>query len=341
MEVNGGPPVTLLDVHDPSQVGEARRHAIALARRHGFGEMASATVGIVASELASNLARHAVDGQLAMQWLPQGGGVVEIVSTDAGPGMADVGRCLQDGYSTGQTPGTGLGAVKRLASEFDIHSAPGLGTAIVARIGATASGPAVPSGPSWASHCRPAPGETDCGDTWRVRPRGACVQLLIADGLGHGPIAAKAGDATAASFDRHVDCRPEQILEKAHREIAGTRGAAAAIADVDPASGAIVFAGIGNIAASISSADTGKGMVSHNGTLGVQVRRIQSFDYVLPAGGGLLIMHSDGLQGRWSLDAHPGLRNRHPAVVAAVLARQYRRGHDDLTVLVLRVGATA
>jgi len=47
-------------------------------------------------------------------------------------------------------------------------------------------------------------------------------------------------------------------------------------------------------------------------------------------------MHSDGLQGRWSFDPYPGLAERHPAIVASVLYRDFCRGHDDVTVCVVR-----
>jgi len=50
-----------------------------------------------------------------------------------------------------------------------------------------------------------------------------------------------------------------------------------------------------------------------------------------------LVMHSDGIQSRWSLADYPGLSQRDPALVAALLARDFRRGHDDLTVLVARL----
>jgi hypothetical protein len=50
----------------------------------------------------------------------------------------------------------------------------------------------------------------------------------------------------------------------------------------------------------------------------------------------LLVMHSDGLQSRWSLEPYPGLRLRHPSVIAAVLYRDFRRGHDDTAVVALR-----
>jgi hypothetical protein len=77
-------------------------------------------------------------------------------------------------------------------------------------------------------------------------------------------------------------------------------------------------------------------LFSHNGTVGVLVRKMHAFEYMLPVGG-VLIMHSDGLQSRWSLASYPGLQSRHPAVIAAVLARDFDRQRDDLTVLVARV----
>ena len=50
-------------------------------------------------------------------------------------------------------------------------------------------------------------------------------------------------------------------------------------------------------------------------------------------------MHSDGLTTHWRLDPYPGLATRHPAVIAAVLYRDFNRGHDDVTVLVAREAA--
>jgi hypothetical protein len=73
--------------------------------------------------------------------------------------------------------------------------------------------------------------------------------------------------------------------------------------------------------------------VSHNGTLGFQFRRLQQFEYAFGTGA-LLVMHSDGLSARWNLDDHPGLRQRHPAVIAATLHRDHSRGRDDSTVVV-------
>lgn len=58
------------------------------------------------------------------------------------------------------------------------------------------------------------------------------------------------------------------------------------------------------------------------------------FDYA-HVKGNLLIMFSDGLQSRWNLQTYPGLVHRHPAVIAAILHRDFCRGRDDVTVLVI------
>src|SRR4029450_7163213 len=80
---------------------------------------------------------HAGGGELLLQKLgSDDSSSIELLAIDRGPGMTDVSRCMSDGYSTGGTQGTGLGAVRRLASEFEIYSAPGEGTVVLARFGA-------------------------------------------------------------------------------------------------------------------------------------------------------------------------------------------------------------
>jgi hypothetical protein len=76
-------------------------------------------------------------------------------------------------------------------------------------------------------------------------------------------------------------------------------------------------------------------VVSHHGTLGHDVRKIQEFSYPWPRGA-VLVMHSDGLTSKWGFEAYPGLIQRDPALVAAVLYRDFQRGNDDTTVVVVR-----
>jgi hypothetical protein len=71
------------------------------------------------------------------------------------------------------------------------------------------------------------------------------------------------------------------------------------------------------------------------GTAGLEARKINPFTYRYNPGA-MLIMHSDGLQTQWGLDRYPGIVRHHPSVVAGALFRDYTRGRDDVTVLVLR-----
>src|SRR5690606_31596470 len=108
---------------------------------------------------------------------------------DKGRGMADVSRSLSDGYSTGGTAGTGFGAVRRLASEFSVQSAPGSGTAVLAVIRKRRpdSSSAAPGNRArYGVVCLPKRGEEICGDSWTVRTAAGRTLLLVADGLGHG-----------------------------------------------------------------------------------------------------------------------------------------------------------
>jgi len=327
-------------VTEPSQVGEARRAAARLAQDAGLPEVQRAEVAIIATELASNLAKYGGQGQLFLQTLRSPRGTeVELLAVDRGPGIADVQRCLRDGFSSAGTPGTGLGAVRRLSSEFDIHSAPGAGTVVLSRIG---TGPAPAAGASsfhWAAVSTPALHELVCGDMWRILERDGSMAVMVADGLGHGPLAAEAASRAAGAFEEDAFSGAEPFFESAHRALAGSRGAAIATALVTPGGG-IRYTGIGNIAGSIVQPDDSRGLMSHNGTVGLQMRKAQPLDYPWPDDA-LLIMHSDGISNRWTMSGHDGLRSRHPAVIAAVLHRDHTRGRDDSTVVVIRRSSAA
>jgi anti-sigma regulatory factor (Ser/Thr protein kinase) len=325
-------------VTESSQVGEARRRASDLAESTGFDAPGAARVALVASELASNLAKHAREGELLVRPVGRAGvSGLELLAVDRGPGMADVDRCLRDGYSTAGSPGTGLGAVGRMAESLDIFSTPWGGTVLVARLW---SGPFPVGGAAETfavgAVCVPKLGEAECGDAWAAeRGAGRSFLLLLADGLGHGSAAAEASRQAVASFRANAGLEPTAILRAMHSAIRGSRGAAVAVAKVEPEEGCIRFAGVGNLSGTVLSAEGGRSLVSHNGTVGHVANRFQEFVYPFP-GGALLVLHSDGLGTKWDLDAYPGLAAKDPGLVAAVLYRDFKRGRDDVTVLAAR-----
>jgi anti-sigma regulatory factor (Ser/Thr protein kinase) len=180
---------TAVAIDDPSQVAQARRAGAALARAIGLDEERTGRLALVVTESGTNLLRHAGGGQILLRAVDDHGApAIEVLALDRGPGMANAGRCLEDGYSTAGGAGTGLGAMRRLSILFDLYSRQGHGTAILSRVGGAAPGPGlVIEGVSVA-----APGEQVCGDAWEEERRADGVAILVVDGLGHGPAAADA-----------------------------------------------------------------------------------------------------------------------------------------------------
>lgn len=328
-----------LTIDDSSKVGEARRLVKAICARLGLDETTCGKAAIVVTEAATNLHKYAQEGQIILQGLiGEGVAGLEILALDRGPGMADIGRCMSDGFSTSGSPGNGLGAISRLSSHFEIHSSPNYGTALVARLWQGRL-PAVDNSASLELGVvnLPIAGESVCGDTWAVEVVGSRTLVMIADGLGHGLMAAEASREAAESFRRNSSVGTEQIVREAHDLLRKTRGAAMAVAMIDLSLGVARYCGVGNISGVILSRDKAQTtrMVSHNGTVGQTIRKLQEFVYPWSSDS-LLIMHSDGLATHWNLDRYPGLAVHHPSLIAGILFRDFSRGRDDVTVLVGR-----
>jgi anti-sigma regulatory factor (Ser/Thr protein kinase) len=322
-----------------SDIGECRRVAKRLGEACKLGENDVGKASIVATELATNVVRHGGGGEMLVQMLDDGVTTqLEMLAIDRGRGMEDVDRCLRDGYSTGGTPGTGLGAVSRLSSTFDIFSVPGSGTVALSRIGSHPAASSPRSGIDrlqFGAICIALAGEIECGDTWRIADHGSVWSVMVADGLGHGPMAATAARAAAQAFMQRPFDDPSSVMQSLHGGLAATRGAVAACARLHTAEARVDYAGIGNIYGSVVGRERSRGMVSHNGTLGLQIPRPKQFAYDW-APGELVVMHSDGLSARWNLSEHPGLYSHHPGIIAGVLYRDLARKRDDATVVVMR-----
>jgi hypothetical protein len=156
--------------------------------------------------------------------------------------------------------------------------------------------------------------------------------LFVADGLGHGHDAAEASVEAVRLFHRFNGHQLPALLDYVHGGLRSTRGAAVSIARFEPASRRVTFAGVGNVSGALASNGNLKRMVSMPGTAGHMARKIQSFEY--PFDGGLVILCSDGLTTSWTLGRYPNAEALHPTLIAAMLYRDFSRGHDDATVLV-------
>ncbi|MFJ2740973.1 SpoIIE family protein phosphatase [Streptomyces sp. NPDC087440] len=292
---------------------------------------------VLASELASNIAKHAQDGSVFVQPLPLRPGV-EITAVDRGPGIPDLDAALTDGWTTTRTLGSGLGAVRRIASDVALRTKPGAGTLICARIAAPGAPP--PPGPDLAALCLALEGERGCGDGWAVADAEDGLRtVVVVDGLGHGESAAEAADVALRAFRRDPELPLPELLFALDRALRHTRGAAVGLLRLRP-DGDADHCSVGNVRAQtvgfdgVRSRVTGQpGVVGWN-MPGPRVRRI-----AVPPGS-TLVLHSDGIDPRWTHDPSPFLLRLPPPLLVAALAHDFRHIRDDATVLATGAQAT-
>jgi hypothetical protein len=262
-----------------------------------------------------------------------------MMALDQGPGIRNLAESLRDGYSTQGTSGHGLGAIVRLSKHADFYSVLGKGTAVLARWEGPASGHSAlnPShGLRISAVSLPKPGQEVSGDSWAAVQHGEDLMVLVADGLGHGMEAHLASSEAVRILRQNPDLEPKALLERCHQALRSTRGAAVAVARIDYGRQKVAFAGVGNISGRIySGCQLRQNAVSVNGTAGHQTERMQEFYYPWPADG-LLQLHSDGLATGASLEHYPGLALRDPTLIASVLYRDFARGRDDATVVIVK-----
>lgn len=334
--------VVAVEVRERSQVAEARRRALLMANDIGLSEADAARAALVATEAATNLLRHAGQGEILIA--PRADGEVRsvtIAAIDSGPGMSNPAQCMEDGVTTGDGPGVGLGTMRRQSDRFELFSAPAQGTVVIASIRPR---PAVdqpvaayPAAPQFGCFAVPAAGETACGDGWAVRRAAGITDILVCDGLGHGVKAAEAADAACAAFaadpgHEALDARMRRIDAALH----GTRGAAVALASIDHGRSIVSFVGVGNISGWLRWDGGTSRTLSYEGIVGRNAGRARIVEY--PYEGELLaVFASDGLGTRWDLGKYRGLVARHPLTIAAILYRDFRRRRDDCTAFVARV----
>ncbi|MFI8951648.1 SpoIIE family protein phosphatase [Streptomyces sp. NPDC053750] len=345
------PRVWDVPVHDSTRVRDARvaaEHAAALA---GLDEQRTATAALVATELATNLLKHAGGGQVLIDVVAppvlaaglEDTLLVQVTTVDHGPGIANVSAALSDGFSTTRSLGAGLGTCARLADHFDLHSVPGRGTVVVARVGAVPGVRAAERGP--AARVRagavnvPFGGAEYSGDAWAWVRSGDRVTLMLADGLGHGPEASRASTAAVEALRGAAHLTPAEVLRRLDTALTGTRGAAVAVAQVDPGAGSLRFAGIGNVGARLCEGGTWRHLVSRPGIVGTHRPATLREQEAVWADDRVLVLHSDGLPSRWTPTSDTCRATTDPAVTAAVTVRDAsspaRPVRDDTAVAVL------
>jgi serine/threonine-protein kinase RsbT len=121
----------VVDVHHPDDIVMARQAGHELARQLGFSLTDVTMIATAISEIARNITSYAGKGEVRVGVQYRDGRRALVVrAEDDGPGIGDVERALEDGYSTGSGLGLGLPGARRLMDRLVVESTPGQGTVV-------------------------------------------------------------------------------------------------------------------------------------------------------------------------------------------------------------------
>ncbi|TCD16140.1 ATP-binding protein [Oricola cellulosilytica] len=323
-------------ITDQSSAADARRRLRRVAAAEDFDSDTIERAAIVATEAATNIVRYAGRGNILIDTMPLfGTKKLVIIAMDKGSGIAKLERMMRDGESTGGGSGTGLGAMQRLSDRFDIHTEPGAGTVVACEFGPSASDGKTRRFDAAGLRLNH-PGESECGDAWLLRTTGRSSQFFLCDGLGHGPRAAEAANRAIEGLKNHGGAPVETILDDLSHTMRPTRGAVAALCQVEGESPTMTYGGIGNISTLHLSNGAIRRLASRDGRLGAVERRamVETLD-IQP--GDTVVMHTDGISTLRGFESRTGLLRRSALTIAGVILRDHLRGRDDAGIVVVKI----
>jgi anti-sigma regulatory factor (Ser/Thr protein kinase) len=325
-----------IDVRHLGNAAAAQAGVRAYARALGFPLDESERLALVASELATNLVRHGGGGTLALAPVRAGHrSGIQIVAEDAGPGIADVDRALEDGYSTSGGLGLGLGTVHRLMDELEIGARPGGGTRVACQRWHPSSScdrfRLLTCGV--ATRCRP--GEKENGDAFLIANGPRMTLVGVIDGLGHGALAHQAAQRARLFVEAHCDQPLDRLFAEMNRACRQTRGVAAALARFEEGAGQFQFASVGNIEARLFGSPEQRTFVVRRGIVGCQAPApvVTTHTWLRES---VLVLHSDGVRSRWGWGELPADAWAVPSKAAQGLLHRFAKDDDDATVVVVR-----
>jgi anti-sigma regulatory factor (Ser/Thr protein kinase)/serine/threonine protein phosphatase PrpC len=326
----------VFSLSDRSYLNILKKDIVKFAEPVHFSPKKIAELELIISEIATNLLKHAGGGELIVRNLTDNGNKgLEILSIDNGPGMADPARMMEDGVSTTNTLGHGLGSIKRLSDQFQLYSIKDWGTVLLCRIFVQPFQPS-PSKLGVYPIIISKPGETVCGDAYAWKTNPYFFKVMLGDGLGHGPLANLAAKRACEAFRKSVFNNPSDILNDIHKHVKDTRGLVATVAVYDLDNKTWQVCGVGNISTRLCNALTSKTYVPFNGILGVSISgRLQS-QTIANQSGDYMIFCSDGISSRWETSKHTSVFKYDLSILAAVIYKDYARHSDDMSVVVVK-----
>jgi anti-sigma regulatory factor (Ser/Thr protein kinase) len=319
------------------QISFAREEAKSIAKKFGFGNPKLEEIAIIVSELASNIHKYAGAGKIIIvPFVSANLKALDIYSVDHGPGIEDINRVLQDGYTTKTSLGIGLGAVKRMSDEFDIYSffKDSLINKNITIIFSRKYLKDSEKHYKFAFLSRALKGEDYNGDALFLNIEGKKLTAALIDGIGHGEIAYTASYRAINYLIKNYEKNLDDILQDIDKELNHTFGAVASIIKIDKQKRKMIHAGVGNISARVLNAVNKINPISTNGYLGSNKIKIKTEEYDWSPNN-IIIMTSDGIREKWNLSYYNELMAKHPAIIAQFIFQFFAKPNDDASIFVI------
>lgn len=326
-----------MEISHPSDLYVLKNRVRDLAEKIGFNSQETEEILISATELGTNILKHADSGELILlEGTGEYEGGIIIEAKDSGTGIEDVELAVSDGYSTKGSLGYGLGTVNRFMDELKIISSYGEGTHIFCSR-------KIRESRSSGIQCPLEIGAASCahprmeinGDAYIIRKSDDNVLAGVIDGLGHGQFAHRASQKARNYIERHSDQSFDDIFRGVARSCRTTRGVVMTLVRIDWKKGIIEIAGIGNVELKFFGNSTPISFIIHRGVLGMNAPRPRISEHEWNEGMTLFIF-SDGIIPHWSSEYLSEILANSAAEISRQLLRKYSKENDDATVIVVK-----
>jgi anti-sigma regulatory factor (Ser/Thr protein kinase) len=323
-----------IPIYDEASVSTARQRVREAGERLGANKTLIESAALVASELTHNQLAYARQGYFAVRPIERAGVKgLEVIAADIGPGLQKA--LFPERQVVSKTSlGAGLEGVFRISDEVHLETRSEEGVCVVARKFEKFAGGA------WeiAVAGRPLPGESISGDDACFIESEDSLLAIVADGLGHGPDARQASHLAMHIALANRGASVGALIPIVASGLAGTRGCALSVVQVNTKSGDVECAAAGDVHVHLYNGRDTHFFTSTPFVVGDSQfsKRKLRIENIKATPGCVLLLFTDGLQSKTTLKGDLDLLRRPAIAIAQHLIATYARPNDDALVLVAR-----
>jgi anti-sigma regulatory factor (Ser/Thr protein kinase) len=333
-----GSHVKPLPIYDEASVSSARQRVRDIGEGFNLSKELIERVALIASELAHNHLAHARLGYFAVKPVERRGVKgLEVIAADIGPGIGRPAHAFESASLTGDSLGSGLGAVWRIADEVEFDNRLAEGACVIARKFETR---ATPLCCEVAIMGKPFPGEAISGDDAVFFQSESEFLAAVSDGLGHGPEARQASTRAIEAVARNRRLDLHRLAITLNSELADTRGCAMSIVRFNKEDRVLESVCFGDVHSHLYRLREAHFFASIPFILGdgdLPQPRIR-IETATAETGSVLVMFTDGLKSRTTLKGQLDILRQPAVAIAQYLVENHSRVDDDALVLVARFG---